>query len=189
MSRQVCPFHPDEDISGEYAGPESGEVFTCRRTHGHLGDGEYSWPGPPPLPPRLPIQADSMFKRLNLGVTLVAAVDHAGGRERWVEHGVVEHAYAQENPEDFALLVETFGHRAVELKEYTASAFLGGTLARLFRDGAIEYHDGPATGRWSYNTSVGWWALAPSPDWETSKMSWEQSGLDVRYVPGQTEID
>jgi hypothetical protein len=53
VSRQVCPFHADEDIRGIPAGSDDGSLsFTCARTRGHPL-GVHSWlyvPQPDGLP-------------------------------------------------------------------------------------------------------------------------------------------
>src|SRR5258708_1876702 len=44
ISRQVCPFHADEDIRGVPAGSIDGSLsFTCTRTGGHPQGGPHSW--------------------------------------------------------------------------------------------------------------------------------------------------
>ena len=54
VSRQVCPFHADEDIRGVPAGTDEGSLsFTCARTRGHPHGGVHSWlyvPQPDGLP-------------------------------------------------------------------------------------------------------------------------------------------
>jgi hypothetical protein len=91
------------------------------------------------------------------------------------------------NPKDWAFLMDCYGHSAVVAKRYTVSAFLAATLGNLERAGAVAFHSGPATGRWAYNGTISYWSLPPAPDW-TSRVSWEDSGLTVAYVPGQTEV-
>jgi hypothetical protein len=49
--------------------------------------------------------------------------------------------------EDFALLVQRYGHSAVKRAQYTASASLAETLGDLSRSGDVLFHEGPATGR------------------------------------------
>ncbi|MGY1837627.1 hypothetical protein ACI79P_21310 [Blastococcus sp. SYSU DS0510] len=102
---------------------------------------------------------------------------------RWVECGLVERAYAMRRPADFASLVSRFGHTALTDKRNTPSAFLAGYLASLAKRGDVLYHDGPATGRWSYNSKISWWAVAPRPDWD-ERLSWATAGYAVDYVPG-----
>jgi hypothetical protein len=97
---------------------------------------------------------------------------------------VAERAYALRCPEDFAAVVRRYGHTAVRPKQYTASAFLAGVLGVLSEHGTVLYHLGPATGRWKYNGTISWWTVPPVPDWDLSRLSWFDSGMDMSYVPG-----
>ena len=115
-----------------------------------------------------------------------AANCYRATRPRWFEYGVVEHAYATSCPDDFAELVERYGHTAVQPARYTVSSFLARTLSDLGRTGSLLYRGGPATGRWSYNAGISWWALPPAPD-EEQMVSWADTANDMTYVPGSTE--
>ena len=119
---------------------------------------------------------------LGLGTELPRAI--AQYRGKWIEYGVAEQAYALRCPDDFAAIVSRYGHTAVKPKQYTASAFLAGVLGVLSKHGTVLYHLGPATGRWKYNSTISWWAASPAPDWDTSRLSWHDSRLDMSYVPG-----
>lgn len=183
MNRQYCHFHADDDIAGVRLNGEGGYTFTCERTTGHPTPGPHSWlqaPEPPDLP-----GLSGLAEDLGLRSELPAAVAQYPGR--WVEYGVVEAAYAEANPVDFAHLVERYGHTAIKAKSYTASAFIAATLGRLSRSGEVLFHSGPATGRWDYNQQISWWSLAPDPDW-TTQTSWESLEKPMTYVPGTTEI-
>jgi hypothetical protein len=181
VSRQVCPFHADEDIRGVPTGGDEGSLsFTCARTRSHLHDGLHSWlyvPQPDGLP-----SMDGYAAELGLATELPAAI--AQYRGKWIEYGIAERAYALRCPDDFAALVSRHGHTAVRPKQYTASAFLAGVLGVLSKHGTVLYHLGRATGRWKYNGTISWWAVAPAPDWESSRQSWYDSGHDMSYVPG-----
>ena len=180
-SRQVCPFHADEDICGVPAGTDEGSLsFTCARTRGHPHDGVHSWlyvPQPDGLP-----GIEGYAAELGLGTELPGAI--AQYRGKWIEYGVAERAYALRCPGDFAAVVGRYGHTAVKPKQYTASAFLAGVLGVLSKHGTVLYHLGSATGRWKYNSTISWWAVPPAPDWDSSRLSWFDSGLDMSYVPG-----
>lgn len=52
---------------------------------------------------------------------------------------------------------------------------------------SVLYHWGPATGRWSYNSQISWWAVPPEPQWSIEK-SWEALGCSIGHVPGQIEV-
>lgn len=181
--RQVCAFHADEDVPGTRL-PDGTHTFTCPRPTGHPVAGPYTWmqaPQPPDLP-----ELTGLADELGLDVELPAAIARYPGR--WVEYGVVEHAYATANPGDFARLVDRYSHTEIAGTRYSASAFLAATLGRLSGRGYVLYHHGPATGRWDYlrHQGVSWWAVTPAPDWER-RISWADLGLGMGYVPGSTE--
>ncbi len=126
---------------------------------------------------------DGYAAELGLASELPAAIGQY--KESWIEHGVAERAYALQCPDDFAAIVGRYGHKALEPKQYTASAFLAGVLGVLSKRGTVLYHLGPATGRWSYNVKISWWSVAPAPDWDSARLSWADSGDDsVSYIPG-----
>lgn len=181
MNRQVCPFHADEDVVGTRLN-EGSYVFICDRSTGHTAPGPHTWMQavePPDMP-----ELTGLAEELRLDIELPAAIAQCSGR--WVEYGVVEAAYAEANPEDFARLVERYSHTAIAATRYSASAFIAATLGRLSRTGHVLFHGGPATGRWSYNGEISWWALAPEPAWE-ARTSWADLGRSMDYVPGSTE--
>ena len=184
ISRQVCPFHADEDIKGVPAGTDEGSLsFTCTRVRGHPHGGPHSWlyvPQPDGLS-----GIDGYAAELGLATELPAAI--AQYRGHWIEYGVAERAYGLQCPDDFAAIVSRYGHTAVRPKQYTTSAFLAGVLGVLSKHGSVLYHLGPATGRWKYNGTISWWAVPPAPDWESSRLSWSDIGQDMSYVPGAAD--
>lgn len=181
---QVCAFHADEGIRPVPLNDGTGGVqYTCPRTKGHPVNGPYQWIWVPP-PPSLP-EISGLASELNLQIELPSCLGRYQGR--WVEYGVLEQAYAQANPTDFARLVERFGHTAIKARKYTASAYLARTLGDLSRLGSVLYHPGPATGRWAYNSTISWWSLPPAPPW-SDEGSWAALNCSVAYVPGQTEL-
>jgi hypothetical protein len=185
MSRQVCPFHPDEDVAGVVVSDEVGERFVCPRTTGHpVAGATFAWVRP--VPPPRGVEIGGLAAELGLDVELPAALAAYAGR--WAEYGVLERAYARRRPEHFARLVEAYGHTAIKEKRYTASAFLGGTLGRIGRDATIHFHDGEATGRWAYNPRISWWTITPGLEWSAeTRLSSADDGNDITYVPGQVE--
>ena len=136
ISRQVCPFHGDEDILGIATGGQDGSLtFTCPRGSGHPQPGPHSWlyvPQPEGLP-----GIDGYAAELGLASELPAAIGEYRGT--WIEYGVVERAYAMRCRDDFAAIVARYGHKAITPKRYTASAFLAGVLGvlSLAGDGAV----------------------------------------------------
>jgi hypothetical protein len=182
MNRQVCPFHADEDVPGTLLNDEGAYTFACDRSTGHPTPGPHTWmqaPEPADMP-----ELTELAQELRLDVELPAAIALYPGR--WVEYGVVEAAYASANPHDFARLVERYSHTAIAPTQYSASAFIAATLGRLSRTGHVLFHAGPATGRWSYNGKISWWALPPEPAWE-ARTSWVDLDRAMDYVPGGTE--
>ncbi len=178
--REVCPFHADEDVRGVLTAYGDGSLaFTCKR-RGHPLDGPHSWMRVPAV--EAGPGGSGLAAELGLATELPAAVKTFAGR--WVEYGLVERAYAMRRPADFARLVDRFGHTALKDKRNTASAFLARYLGSLAARGDVLYHDGSATGRWSYNSRISWWAVAPRPDWEDDRLSWAAAGCAVDYVPG-----
>jgi hypothetical protein len=184
VSRQVCPFHADEDIQGVPTGSGEGSLsFTCTRTRGHPRGGPHSWlyvPQPEGLS-----GIDGYAAELGLATELPAAI--AQYRGHWIEYGVAERAYALQCPDDFTAIVSRYGHTAIRPKQYTASAFLASVLGVLSKRGSVLYHLGPATGRWKYNGTISWWAVPPAPDWGSSRLSWSDIGQDMSYVPGAAD--
>ena len=181
VSWQVCPFHGDEDILGvATGGQDSSLTFTCPRSSGHPQPGPHSWLYVPQVegPPGI----EGYAAELGLASELPAAIGHYRGT--WIEYGVAERAYAMRCPDDFAAIVARYGHKAIAPKQYTASAFLAGVLGVLSRQGTLLYHLGPATGRWSYNEKISWWAVAPAPDWNSDRLSWAEDGDSICYIPG-----
>jgi hypothetical protein len=116
VSRQVCPFHADEDIQGVPTGSgDESLFFICPRTKGHPHGGPHSWlqvPQPEGLP-----GIDGYAAELGLAAELPAAI--AQYRGQWIEYGVAERAYALQCPDDFAAIVSRYGHNAVKPKQYT----------------------------------------------------------------------
>lgn len=180
--RLYCPFHADEDVAGVPVtdgtpeAPPGTYVFTCDRASDHPSGTEHSWVHVPEL--KVP-GVSGLAEELGLGVDLPRIL--ADFRGRWVEYGVVEEAYAAAHPENFALLVQKYGHTTLEKTTYSASTFLARTLGNIGRGGAIAFWWGPATGRWAYNSNISWWALPPAPP-KDSRLSWEDTGKSMDYV-------
>lgn len=178
---QVCPVHAFDDIDGEWISDDVGWRFTCHRRD-HVMEGPYSWLEAPRAP--VATELTGIAADLRLDVNLPSVVNGFGAA--WAEYGLVERAYALAHPRDWEFLMNRYSHTAVAGKTYTTSAFLAATLGRLHRAGHVALRIGPATGRWSYNSAISYWTVPPEPSWE-SRLTWEASGHDVTYVPGQTE--
>lgn len=182
MPLSMCHFHVDENPRG-VARPDGSYAYSCDRVDGHPGGGPWSWievPAPPGVD-----GFGGLAAELGLDVELPAAVASYGGD--WVEYGLVERAYALARPDDFARLLAQYGHRSDDKeRRYTISMFLAGCLGRLAKRGDVAYHDGPATGSWSYLPRVSWWAPGTQPpDWSDVR-SCAAEGVDLSYVRAAT---
>lgn len=96
--------------------------------------------------------------------------------EPWVEYGIVERRYREAWPDAFAKVVERYGHSDRQHKRrYTASAYTAMILGALRDRGRVVSmgRPGPATGFWSYNSTVHYWALPPGPPTNTM-LTYEQ---------------
>jgi hypothetical protein len=86
--------------------------------------------------------------------------------EGWVEYGVVEHRYAKLNPEAFEELRARYGHRILGptvSPHHTASTYIARVLGMLRDRGVLAFDYAKATGQWSYNGSISYWAKLPPP--------------------------
>jgi hypothetical protein len=101
--------------------------------------------------------------------------------EPWVEYGVVEYRYSKRRPTTYERLLRDYGHTRIAHKPYTASAFIAAALGRLSDAGVVALQFGPATGYWSYNGTISYWALPPAPPTD-ALISWKDwataAGLD-----------
>jgi len=122
--------------------------------------GSYSWIG---TTPDGPVDVGLSYNKAeDLGVPndLLACLEHG---EPFVEYGVVEYRYATTgNPSVYKQLVDDYGHTALGPKQYTASAFIAATLGRMEKEGTLAYKYDKATGFWSYNGGISYWALRPA---------------------------
>lgn len=99
------------------------------------------------------------------------------------EYGVIEQRFSVQAPRTYRHLVDRYGHTAQGPSRYTASAFLGGALGALWREGSVDGVWGPATGYWSYNGQVG--AYAPTGTAEDGPiLSWVEHAVRLGCAPG-----
>lgn len=90
--------------------------------------------------------------------------------EPFVEYGIVEHRLMLARPDLFAAHVRDRGHVMLAPGVATASSVrFAAALGWLARTGELVSRYGPATGAWSYNTQVTYWARPPAP---TGDLSW-----------------
>ena len=186
MPNEICPMHSDEEVMGTYEGPEVGWVFTCPLTT-HPQVGPYTWtraPEPPGFDALSGIAAE-----LGLEVRIADVLGQRPGV--WVEYGVLEQDFALAYPDDWAFLIDRYGHTAIAATRYSTTSFLAGALSRLGRAGVIEIFMGPATGRWGRNGVMKYprmlyLALPPAPH-RQNQLSCDDAGVTVDYIPGQGE--
>jgi hypothetical protein len=167
---EVCPLCGDDyDVTAE--GVPAGDAgsglrpFRCRHPQ-HGGEGFVWFAAPAGLSGKGGGGADLGFAE-ELGLYDLLPTLLVRG-EPWVEYGIVERRLREAEPDVFAELVERYGHIETHgSKTYTASAFIARTLGDLTRPPrgplVASCGTGPATGFWSYNHQVFYWALPPGP--------------------------
>jgi hypothetical protein len=94
-------------------------------------------------------------------------------REPFVEYGIVEHRYAELRPEVFRQLVERYGRTRIAPASFTATSFIALALWRLVEVGLIVQHPGQATGHWTYNGTMYYYAL-PQEQHDDRMLSWKE---------------
>ena len=103
--------------------------------------------------------------------------------EPYVEYGIVEWRFRALAPRIFRELVAEHGHTRLNPvpSKKSSSAYLAQALGLLAADGELVRVYGRATGTWSYNGTVTYWAVPPGPP-TTSRLTWkafaDESGLD-----------
>lgn len=130
----------------------------------------------------------SLVQRMGLYDKLRAVLARFDG---WVEHGVVEHAFAQDNPDEYAELVARMGHVAVDgAASSSASGYLSRMLGNLTRSDEVEHRRVEATGQWSYNRDISAWKRADAGSDEL--LSWEDfataNGIDPDSWPATANL-
>jgi hypothetical protein len=136
-----------------------------------------------PIARRSGLPVEGLVGELDLYAKLEEVVN---GLPSMVEHGVVEHLFAHAYPDDYTFLWRRFGHVATHgARRYTVTTYLGMLLGNLGRERAIARASTPATGIWSYNTTIS--AVGPYRLKESPVLSWEayavQEGLDPESWP------
>ena len=173
MSGMVCHFHADEWSPGKRLADGS-YAHACERVSGHPSSSAWRWlevPEPPQVP-----GLQGMAEELHPEQELPAAMATLG--KGWFEYGLVERSYARRQPDDFARMVAQWGHTSIANTRYSVSSHLAGTPGRLSRMGAVAYHEGKGTRRWSYNSDISWWSSMPPGPW-TERTAWVEVVGDV----------
>jgi len=108
--------------------------------------------------------------------------------EPFVKYGVVEHRFRLANPELFVAHIKDRGHVMHGTTQATATAVrFTATLGRLARAGELVSVYGPATGAWSYNTRVTYWARPPAPS--GAYVSWSDYCAGLNRTDAWTDED
>lgn len=94
------------------------------------------------------------------------------------EYGVIEYRFFETDPVTYKHLISRYGHTAIGGSRYTTSAFLGGALGQLWREGSVTGTWGPATGYWTYNQTVGTYGPAGTPV-DSPILSWASYASDT----------
>lgn len=108
--------------------------------------------------------------------------------EPFVEYGVVEYRFRQSHPELFAHHVRERGHVLLAESPYTATSVrFGVALSRLARSGELVSRYGAATGAWSDNGQITYWAAPPAAPGEP--LTWEMFCAEAGRSPEWTDED
>jgi hypothetical protein len=176
MSR-TCPRCFSADEVTQQRGVDGLWTFTCDYRSKHEERQQYVWDASNDPDGREEDVRRSLTPYLDpLHACLIAG-------EPFVEYGVVEWRLRSGAPALFSELVAEHGHRRLNPipSDKTTSAYLAQALGLLAADGKLVRLYGTATGAWSYNGTVTYWALAPGPA-ATSRLSWKtyavEHGLD-----------
>lgn len=184
---QICPMHSDEFIKAVFVGSETVEYeFTCPRGD-HPAGGAFSFPF---VAEPVALAGDTLGLGLDIELPKAVAVATARYGSVWVEYGLIESAYGQANPGDWALLLKEYGHTHYcatpeERKAlgYTASKYLARSLGSLGAHGVLIHAKAPGTGRWDYNNPISFYSLPPGGDWD-DRTTWQASdGRMADYMP------
>lgn len=153
----TCPkcFRAD-DVTWQRL-PDHMLAYTCSARHD--GAGPHDWVGTEAAMLNDDAAPEGVTDEL---LEPLSACVEAG--EPYVEYGVVEYRLRQRYPELFRAHVRDRGHVLTGTQLATASSVRFGVgLWRLARTGELISRSGPATGAWSYNGQVTYWARPPAP--------------------------
>jgi len=183
-----------DDVTYIHA-PEGGYIYTCTNTGKHDGAGIWVWPyDPAPSKTGKPAKAGKSGPGEGQGKTddlrepftailagLPSGVFH--------EHGILEYELRLQYPDLFGRHVAENGHVLLGPGQYTASGTrFAMALVRLGWAGAVVHVRRPATGAWSYDASVSYWATTPAPAEETLH-TWVQRCAELGRDPQWTDDD
>ena len=177
-ARQVCPLCGSDDaIEVETLAPGAWR-YTCGNERRHGARGPWSWIGREVSSPEEDVvegKAAELGLYDDLPRCLVAG-------EPFVEYGIVEYRYSKLRPSTYKRLIDDYGHTRQGPKKYTASAFIASALSRLADLSELTFFVGPATGYWSYNSTISYWALAPGPE-ESARLTYQEFATQIGIDP------
>lgn len=84
--------------------------------------------------------------------------------DEWADTTVFEYRYAVNHPDTYRVMLGRWGHVTQGPRKYSTTSFIGSTLSQLSRMGYLDCRLGKGSGRFSYNSSMGLWALTPSAE-------------------------
>jgi hypothetical protein len=180
MMTPNCPrCGSDAAVTGITA-PGGGTLYTCWYTHGE--DGHLSWQV---AKAGITISSDGVTADLTDPFEqIVRGLPHA-----LIEYGVLEYRLRLEYPQLFASHVAARGHYLIAGGHATASSVrFAAALLRLGRAGILSYQMRPATGAWSYNDKISYWALNPPPPADAI-LTWTDYCTQLARDPEWTDKD
>jgi hypothetical protein len=177
----TCPrCFSAEDVTWQRL-PDRTVLYTCDRRHG--GEGPHTW--------LKSLDQLALHEEAAEGVTdelLEPLSSCVLAGEPFVEYGVVEYRFRQRFSELFKQHVLERGHGVFGPKAYTASSVrFGVALARLARSKELVSRYDTATGAWSYNGQITYWArppVTPGPP-----LTWARFCAEIGRSPEWTEKD
>lgn len=178
----VCPFHADGEDVQSFALDGSLWQYTCTRQQGHPEPGPFTWQSAATDPHLDGAGGGGIAEELGLYDSLVAAVDESA---TWVEYGVIEYRFAQNDPDLFSELLARYGHKHLARSPFNTSMLLGGSLGRLAARGDLVYHAGRGSGYWSYNQPSSYYVRYPDPAKELPPTTQLETYADFAAALGQ----
>ncbi len=185
-----------DDVTYLHA-PEGGFLYTCTNTGKHHGDGVWQWVADPNDPTNTKSKSKTATTAvmgagegktndlLDPFTTILQNLPHGV----FYEHGVLEYELRCQYPDLFGHHVAENGHVLLGPGKFTASSTrFAAALMRLERAGVVVHMLGTATGAWSYNSGVSYWALIPAPA-TTNTLTWVQRCAELDRDRQWTDAD
>jgi hypothetical protein len=154
----LCPSCGSDAAVTSVAAPEGGLLYSC--FYSHNGAGHVSWQ----------VSGKKAVGLTTQGITaeLVDPFEYILRElpSALIEYGVLEYRLRLDYPDIFASHVAAAGHYLTALGPGNSSASsvrFSMALQRLERAGVVTVQMRQATGAWSYNSKVGYYALTEPP--------------------------